>query len=52
MLLQHLQDRMNVVDRAMGLPLLPLHSRIQADTGCSYLSLTLAGTVLWDRIGP
>lgn len=43
---------MSVLDKAWGLLLWLLHSKIQADTGCTYLSLGLAGIHLWDTEGP
>lgn len=43
---------MSVAGRAVALLLLPLHSKIQVDTGCSSVSLDLVGTPLWDKGGP
>lgn len=43
---------MSVLDTAWVLQLWLLHSKIQADMGCSYLSLGLAGIRLWDTAGP
>lgn len=48
----YLQGRMNVVGRARGLPLWPPHSRIRVGRGCSFVSLGLAGTLLWDKARP
>lgn len=43
---------MSVLDTAWVLQLWLLHSKIQADMGCSYLSLGLAGIRLWDTAEP
>lgn len=43
---------MSELDKAWVLPLWLLHSKIQVDMGCTYLSLGLAGIPLCDRAGP
>lgn len=49
---EHLQGRMSVLDTAWVLQLWLLHSKTQADMGCSYLSLDLAGILPWDTARP
>lgn len=43
---------MSAVGRAVAPPLLPPRSKIQVGTGCSSVSLGLAGTRQWDKAGP
>lgn len=50
--LRYLRGRMSAVGRAVAPPLLPPRSKIQVDTGCSSVSLGLAGTRQWDKAGP
>lgn len=43
---------MSAVGRAVVLPLWLPHSRIQVGREYRYLSLSLVGTLLWDKVKP